>query len=99
MTTCGIRTLVRDHVSILKILQLIFKHDLKFVRPLKLFSSHARFCSTLFDSGKERHGEDTAMMEKMGLERKALMDKLNEIEDGLGRRTVKELGWDELLLI
>jgi hypothetical protein len=37
-------------------------------------------------------------MEKIGLERKALMDKLNEIEEGLGRRTVKELGWDELLI-
>ena len=80
----------------IRVLQLIFIHDLNPIRPLKLFSITRLFCTTFFEPERAKKLEDDG--DKVHLERRAFVDKLNEIEGGLGRSVVKELGWDELLL-
>ena len=65
----------------IKALILIFKHDIKGVRPLRLFSPHIRFCASLWESGSEPF-DGTVNQEKLKTERRAFLDKL--VESGAG---------------
>lgn len=86
-------SLLRNHISMVKILQLIFKYNLKNVRPLRLFDSNLHFCSSLLVSiiPSPTRLDSIGNIEK---ERELFVDKVLEADPLLIRaKVIAEISW------
>ncbi|KAJ3232650.1 hypothetical protein HDU81_002800 [Chytriomyces hyalinus] len=71
--------LVKEHLRMFRVLKVIFTHDLKMVRPSRLFSGKVAFGKTLFEREGDVRGED-ALEEEVLKERALFQAKLSDPE-------------------
>ncbi|KAJ3261914.1 hypothetical protein HDU77_000652 [Chytriomyces hyalinus] len=71
--------LVKEHLRMFRVLKAIFTHDLKMVRPSRLFSGKVAFGKTLFESGGDVRSEDV-LEEEVLKERALFQAKLSDPE-------------------
>lgn len=86
-------TLLQNHISMIKVLKLTFKYNLKNIRPLRLFDSNLHFCSSLLAS---INPSPTRMdsIGKIEKERELFVDKVLESDPLLNReKVIAEVSW------
>lgn len=79
--------LLQSHISMIKVLQYIFKYNLKTVRPLRLFDSNVHFCTSLLTTvtPSPTRMDSIGKVEK---ERELFVDKLIEADPLLDREKI-----------
>jgi hypothetical protein len=77
-------SVLQHHISMLKILQYIFKYNLKPVRPLRLFDPNVRFCGSLLTSVSPVASSPDSLG-KIEQERDIFIEKLLEADPCLVR--------------
>jgi hypothetical protein len=86
-------SVLQNHISMIKILQYIFKYNLKPVRPLRLFDSSVRFCGSLLASASPAASSPTSLG-KIEQEREMFIEKLLEADPCLVRNDIiNDISW------
>ena len=72
-------TIYHDHITLLRVLKLVFELDLKNVRVLKLFCNSIPFCVDFFESPSSPT-QEKGNQDKMLAERNQFMEKVRQFD-------------------
>lgn len=86
-------SLLQNHISMIRILQFIFKYNLKPVRPLRLFDSNIRFCGSLLTPSTVVHISTDSKV-KIEQERDLFIEKVLDADASLVREDIiNHISW------